>query len=87
MSSSKFLNFLVNDILDFSQLRSGKFRKDESSFNIKDAIEEILQIQQEKAEFCGINLSCNFENFPVKEGSNSEDKRDLIICTDERRLQ
>ena len=42
MSSSKILNFLVNDILDFSQLRSGKFRKDISNFNIQDAVEEII---------------------------------------------
>ena len=42
MSSSKILNFLVNDILDFSQLRSGKFRKDNSNFNIQEAVEEII---------------------------------------------
>ena len=37
-SSSKLLTFLVNDILDFAQLRSGKFRKDISYFNLKEAI-------------------------------------------------
>ena len=66
MSSSKLLNFLVNDILDFSQLKSGKFRKDTSNFNIKDAVDEIVQIQKEKAEFCGINLFYDLENFPTK---------------------
>jgi signal transduction histidine kinase len=44
MSSSKILNFLVNDILDFSQLRNGIFRKDSFNFNIKDSLEEIVQI-------------------------------------------
>lgn len=80
MSSSKILCFLVNDILDFSQLRSGKFRKDIANFNIKEAVEEIVQIQREKAEFCGINLSFTLENFPVSE--DQIDERDLIICTD-----
>ena len=42
MSSSKILNFLVNDILDFSQLRFGIFRKDTFNFNIREAIEEIV---------------------------------------------
>lgn len=42
MSSSKILNFLVNDILDFAQMRSGKFRKDISNFNIKEAVQEIV---------------------------------------------
>lgn len=63
MSSSKILNFLVNDILDFSQLKYGIFRKDVFNFNIKDTIEEIIQIQQEKSEFQGINLYYSLENF------------------------
>lgn len=78
MSSSKILNFLVNDILDFSQLKSGKFRKDNSNFNIKEAVEEIVQIQKEKAEFCGINLFYDLENFPRK----GDDEFEHIICTD-----
>lgn len=42
LASSKILNFLVNDILDFSQLRFGIFRKDIGNFSIKDTIEEII---------------------------------------------
>ena len=53
-SSSKLLTFLVNDILDFAQLRSGKFRKDLSYFDIKEAISEIYMIQKEKADYMGI---------------------------------
>ena len=45
MSSTKLLKFQVNDLLDFSQLRAGKFRKDCSNFNLKESIEEILMIQ------------------------------------------
>ena len=44
MSGEKILNFLVNDILDFAQLRNGKFRKNISNFNIKDSINEIKLI-------------------------------------------
>ena len=42
MSSSKILNFLVNDILDFSQLKFGHFRKDAFNFSIRETIEEIV---------------------------------------------
>ena len=56
-SSTKLLNFLVNDMLDLSQMNSGKFRKNISNFNIKDAIAEIVNIQMMKAEFCGIHLT------------------------------
>ena len=51
------LGFLVNDILDFAQLKSGKFRKDVSFFNIEEAIQEIYLIQKEKAEFMGIEVT------------------------------
>lgn len=44
MSSEKILNFLVNDILDFAQLRGGKFRKNKEIFNLNDSINEIISI-------------------------------------------
>ena len=56
MSSTKLLKFLVNDILDFSQLRAGKFRKDCGNFNLKESIEEIIMIQQYKAEQTGVQV-------------------------------
>lgn len=34
IQSSKILNFLVNDILDFAQLKSSKFRKNEKNFDL-----------------------------------------------------
>ena len=44
-SSSKLLNYFVHDILSFAQISGGKFRKDVSTFNIKEAINEIVSIQ------------------------------------------
>lgn len=43
-SSTKILNFLVNDMLDFAQMNSGKFRKNIYNFNLKDAMDEIVSI-------------------------------------------
>ena len=63
-SSSKLLTFLVNDILDFAQLKSGKFRKVISCFNIKEAIQEIYMIQKDKADFMGIQVTQEYEGFP-----------------------
>ena len=37
-SSERILNFLVNDILDFAQLRAGKFRKNKENFYIDEAV-------------------------------------------------
>lgn len=57
-------------MLDFAQLRSGKFRKDLFNFDIHEAIQEIVNLQKLKAEFCGINLTLEMHNFPLKEGNN-----------------
>jgi len=53
-SSTKLLNYFVNDILSFAQLESGKFRHDLSTFCIKDSIGEILQIMKFKTQANGI---------------------------------
>lgn len=34
MSNEKILNFLVQDILDFAQIKEGKFRKNIEVFNL-----------------------------------------------------
>jgi signal transduction histidine kinase len=81
-------------MLDFAQLNSGKFRKDLFNFNVRDAIEEIVNIQMLKAEFCGINLIFEMIGFPMKDGidqiisSSSIDPKlfDYIICSDLQRV-
>jgi signal transduction histidine kinase len=93
-SSTKILTFLVNDMLDFAQLRSGKFRKDLFNFDVREAIAEIVSIQMQKAEFCGINLSFDVIGFPMKDGidqiisSSRIDPNmfDYIICSDLQRV-
>ena len=49
-SSSNLMTFIVQDLLDFAQIKSGNFRKNISSFNIQDSIEEVMCIQRIKAE-------------------------------------
>lgn len=43
-SSTKILRFLVNDILDFSQIKGGKFRQNLTNFDVREAVEEIMLI-------------------------------------------
>ena len=38
--------YLIQDILDFAQINSGKFRKNIDRFDICDAIEEVMSIQR-----------------------------------------
>ena len=41
---------LVNDILDFAQVKDGKFRKNLEIFDLKESVEEIIAVQKYKAE-------------------------------------
>jgi signal transduction histidine kinase len=65
-------------MLDFAQLRSGKFRKDICNFDIKEAINEIINVQKLKADFCGINLSFVMKKFPLKSGHSSGIRKDNL---------
>lgn len=69
--SSKLLNYLVNDILDFSQMKSGKFRKNNINFDITDTIQEILTIEGPKAEILGINIKVDLYNFDNRRQLNT----------------
>jgi hypothetical protein len=38
------MNFIIQDLLDFAQIKAGKFRKNYKSFNIRDSIEKVMCI-------------------------------------------
>lgn len=38
MSSQKILNFLINDVLDMSQIKNDKFRKNIQPFDFEEAL-------------------------------------------------
>ena len=44
-NSSQMLLFHVEDVLGMAQLKAGKFRKNETKFNIKKAVNDIIEIQ------------------------------------------
>ena len=37
-SSSNLMSSIIQDLLDYSQIKAGKFRKNISTFNIRDAV-------------------------------------------------
>ena len=64
-TSSSLLLMNVEDILGFAQIRAGKFSKNIKLFDIKKAVEEIMVIQQYKADSLNINMHCEFEGFDI----------------------
>ena len=91
-SSEKILTFLINDILDFAQIRSGKFRKNCQNINVRDAAEEIKLVQEYKAKTCGVNIEMHFQNFDDNHNQENalmlaKPKANYEICMDYQRFQ
>jgi signal transduction histidine kinase len=57
------MTFIVQDLLDYAQIKAGKFRKNISIFNIRESIEKVMCIQRKKAEERGIDFSAVYKNF------------------------
>ena len=60
----------MNDILDFAQINSGKFRKDNRNLNIKTSIEDVMLIMETKAEEQSIQTSLELHGFPKDKNNN-----------------
>ena len=38
------MKFLIQDLLDYAQIKSGKFRQNIEEFNIREAVEKVMCI-------------------------------------------
>lgn len=75
-SCTKLLNFYVADLLCLAQIEKGTFRKNISKFNLREAIEEIITVQQDKANSKNITVTCHVVGF-----------QDDLVVTDKMRIQ
>ncbi len=56
--SSDTLLTLINDILDFSKIEAGRIELEQHPFNLRDCLEESLELIMTKAEEKGLELAC-----------------------------
>lgn len=54
------MNFIIQDMLDFSQIKSGMFRQNFATLNIKDTVNTVMQMQAQKAKDKNINFEVEF---------------------------
>jgi len=48
-SSANLMSFMIQDLLDYSQIKAGKFRKNIKEFNIRDTVNKVMKIQKKIA--------------------------------------
>jgi len=53
---------LISDLLDYAQIKAGKFRKNLAQFDIKNTVKEVSEVLEQKAAAKNISIEHNFEN-------------------------
>jgi len=61
-TAAKNLLNLVNDILDFSKISEGKMKLDQTTFNLKELVDDLIIILKYKAELKNIELIIHTDN-------------------------
>lgn len=55
---------ILNDILDYSNLETGKVELDEVDFNLVESIEDLVKLSSAKAQLKGLKITTFFNNAP-----------------------
>jgi len=78
MSATKFIDFFVHDILDYTLLNKeeGNFSKNITVFDIQDAVTEIVQTLDDKCSMKNIKIETNYKEFNNQVGDK------LLVKTD-----
>ena len=79
-----FVEFFVNDMLDYAVLQNSEagFIKQIACFDIREGIQEILNILERKIQIKKLTIEQEFENFQLEDG-----KENYIVKTDCKRFQ
>lgn len=91
VKAGKFIDYFVHDILDYSILsrEDRNFTKDITAFDVREAIEEIIEIMDDKAKMKEIDVTAIytfFPNLPITIGG-IDGEVCYAIQTDRKRLQ
>lgn len=65
-------------MLDYSQIKAGKFRKHVTRFCVREAVEDVISLQRDLAQRKGITLGAKFNGFDSKD--------DFLVHSDQQRL-
>ena len=73
-SATKFIDFFIHDILDYTILNEGakNFTKNISVFNVKHAINEIMDTMSDKVNMKGLKVSIQMIGFNTSSNLDAE---------------
>ncbi|MEQ8628322.1 response regulator [Ekhidna sp.] len=62
--STEHLTHILNDVLDFSKLQSGRIKLEQKAFSPTDLVNDTIKLLEDKAEEKGLRLEYETENLP-----------------------
>ena len=73
-SATKFIDFFIHDILDYTILNEGSknFTKNISVFNVKHAINELMDTMSDKVKMKDLNVSIQMIGFNTSSKPESD---------------
>ena len=73
-SATKFIDFFIHDILDYTILNEGSknFTKNISVFNVKHAINEIMDTMSDKVKMKDLKVSIQMIGFNTSSNPDAE---------------
>lgn len=82
------MSFMINDLLDYAQIKAGKFRKNIKLFNIRDAVNSVVSMMKQKAIELKLSIDVDFENISDEQELDSEiGLSSPLIRTDDNRVK
>ncbi len=74
-SSSNLLGFMIQNMLDYSQIYNSNLRKNIKKFNIVKTVEKVMSIQTIQAKEKNLSLTANFININMFDDENEVIKK------------
>lgn len=79
-SSGESLLSVINDVLDFSKIESDMIELEEQNFDLRQCIEEVMDLFSEKAANKGLDLICQIDHkLPMELMGDSHRLRQVLI--------
>ena len=81
------MNFIIQDMLDFAQIKNDKFRHNYKEFNVREAIEKVMCIQRQKAKDKDLDFNVKFINIGEDPEGSLTEYSPHIYCDEHRIMQ
>ena len=79
-SSTEVLTTLINDILDFSKIEAGKLELESTEFDVRTALEDVVELLAQKAFSKGVEMACQVDgDVPVMVRGDANRLRQILM--------